>query len=225
MLGTIFEDGTKELEAVLRTLLCYISKLKQEVSAMRYIVILLLIIGVGCCSCSRQDQVAREMSIEEYSDHIKIEYKDFQFIFAHHSAWEIDALIMDVSRSNEGPFKIFCGTFLLMWDDTAIELASYAGKDVNDIFDQLSEDAQNVILEHGCPAPYLNDHSTSILPIATDINVDKALRAAKKGDEVSLEGYRVSIESAQFKGNSQSINIPNTVCITKAVINGETYGE
>ena len=194
---------------------------------MRYIIILLLIIGVGVYLYTTHHSPETDISFEVQADHVKAVCKDFEFIFSPQSAFQTEATIMQVSHENDCPFSVFCGSFGLVWGDTAIELASYWDKNIKDIFDQLSPDAQKIYTERGCggTAQYLNEHTITMLPIAPNKEIDKALRALKRGDKVSLEGYNVTIISAQYQGHVQSLNIPHTVCITKAVINNETYGE
>lgn len=194
---------------------------------MRYIIILLLVMGAGVYLYVTHHSPETDISFEVQADHVKAVCKDFEFGFAPQSAFQAEGTITFVDRQKDCPFSVFCGSFGLVWGDTAIELASYWDKDIKDVFDQLSPDAQNIYTERGCggTAQYLNEHTIKMLPIAPNKEIDKALRAVKKGDKVSLEGYNVTIISAQYKGHSQSLNIPHTVCITKAVINNEKYGE
>ncbi len=190
--------------------------LSEREEIMRGFLLFLLLGCVALFSC----EGAPELTFEEDEDGISIIGEKSDFYFTAEAPWEVEGRIVMATHKG-GMFEVFGGMFQLMWGDVAIELEPHADKKREEYFDELSEEAQEIIREQGCGARYLNEHSIMVIAVASNSEVDAALRSIEEGDDVFFEGYRVNLDSAEYKGNSLSMDTSDMLCVTNVVINEE----
>ena len=179
------------------------------------LVIVLLAIGFFYYSYSKHN--VPDVTYEVKDDSIILSAKDKQFVFTKAEPFDIKGYVMGANYSNDGPFSFFAGQYGIVWDNTAIELASAPKEKMKDL-SYFSPEARKVLQEHGCAADYINNHFMSMAAITENAELNKTLRNIKEGDIIDIKGYKVNIKSATIEGSSINFNIPNTVCITEASI-------
>lgn len=186
------------------------------------VLILLIIVCVGYFYHSGTG--SQDITFNVEADSLHLSGDNYDFVFNRLDDFEITGYVMGANHAGSGPFSVFSTTCGIVWGDTAIEIASTPDEMRNDL-SRYSSEAQAVIRQQSCAANYLNKHISSLALVAENAMLDSAIRNIKKTDMVTLKGYKVDIQSAQFDGTPVQFDHNGFVCVTEAVINDETFTE
>jgi len=186
------------------------------------LLLVIVLLAIGFFYYSKHN--APDVTYEVKDDSIILSAKDKQLVFAKAEPFDIKGYVMGANYSNDGLFSFFAGQYGIVWDNTAIELASAPKEKMKDL-SYFSPEARKVLQEQGCAADYINNHFMSIAAITENAEVNKKLRDIKEGNIINIKGYKVNIKSATIEGSSLDLNIPNTVCITEVSIKNNPAGK
>jgi len=169
-------------------------------------------------------QERQDVSFKMEDNRTIVSDQDTRIEFTKTEPFNIKGYIVGADHPDKGLLSVFAGTYGIVWGDTAIELASAPPEKMKDL-SYFSPEARKVIQEQGCAAGYLNNHIVSIMAIAENAAIDKTLRNVGEMAIIDARGYKIHIDSVYFKGESVSMNLPNTVCITEVSVTDKAAGK
>lgn len=145
-----------------------------------------------------------------------------EWVFSPTKNYEIAGLLIGSDTLDHPMLGVLASSAGIVWSRPGIELAMQSGGEPD--MTRLSDEAKEILREHGCAAPYLNQHTVSFITVGASEDIDSALRGACEGCGIYIKGMIVNVKSAKYQGTA--VNCPTGVkylYVTELRINGSSY--